>query len=247
MPPFILIHGAYHGGWCWRKTVDILRDQDIEVFTPTLTGLGDRSHLLTSVVDLSTHITDIVKLLEFEGLRDVELVGHSYAGMVISGVAEVAPDRIARLVYLDALVPLDGQTVFDILPGTKARSTQIIREGRTIRVITPPPPQAFGVVDPDDVAWVGSRLTPMPYRCYAEPIEISNAAATSISKTYLMCDIQSEGDLQKCHESGFERAGHSGWTRRKLSGPHDIMVTHPEELVENLLDMDGVLQVEPDA
>ena len=234
MPRFILIHGAYHGGWCWRKTVSILRGQDIEVFAPTLTGLGERNHLLTSDVNLSTHIADIVQFLRFEDLHDVDLIGHSYAGMVISGVAKIVPERIAHLTYLDALMSLDGQTVFDILPGTKARSTEITLAGRKIKVITPPEPQAFGVDDPADVAWVAPRLTPMPYKCYSEPIKLINAATTSIPIRYFICDTQSGGELEKSHENAFEMAGKPGWTRRRLSGPHDIMVTHPEELVTNL-------------
>jgi len=237
MRRFILIHGAYHGGWCWRKTVAILREHNVEVFCPTLTGLGERNHLLTSDVSLSTHIADIVQFLEFENLHDVELVGHSYAGMVISGVAQIVPERIAHLTYLDALVPLDGQTVFDILPGTEARSTEITLAGRTIKVITPPPPQAFGVDDPANVAWVTPRLTPMPYKCYAEPIKITNKATASIAKTYLICDIQSEGELQRCHESAFEMAKNPGWTRKRLAGPHDIMITHPTELANGLLEI----------
>ncbi len=234
---FVLIHGAYHGGWCWRKTVDILCGHRIEALTPTLTGLGERSHLLTGEIDLTTHITDIVQVLKFEDLHDVVLVGHSYAGMVISGVAEIIPERISHLVYLDAFVPLDGQTVFDILPGTKARAAEITWAGQKIKVITPPPPQVFGVDDPADVAWVSSRLTPMPYKCYEEPIKIHNKAVASIPKTYLICDIQSGGDLQKSHERAFEMAGKSGWESKRLAGSHDIMVTHPKELANYFLEI----------
>lgn len=234
---FVLIHGAYHGGWCWRKTLDILREQSVEALAPTLTGLGERSHLLTGETGLSTHIADIVQLFKFEDLHDVVLVGHSYAGMVISGVAEIIPERIAHLVYLDALVPLDGQTVFDILPGIKNRSTELILANRKIKVITPPPPQAFGVDNPVDVAWVASRLTPMPYKCYAEPIKIINAATDPISKTYFICEKQFGGELQKSHENAFEMAKNHGWARKILAGPHDIMITHPKELADNLLNI----------
>ncbi|MFH1039181.1 MAG: alpha/beta hydrolase family protein [PVC group bacterium] len=236
---FVLIHGAYHGGWCWRKIVDVLCEQSVEALAPTLTGLGERSHLLTGDVNLSTHITDIVQVLKFEDLHDVVLVGHSYAGMVISGVAEIIPERIAHLVYLDALVPLDGQTVLDILPGVESRAKEITLAGRKIKVITPPTPQAFGVDDPADVAWVAPRLTPMPYKCYAEPIKITNVATANIPKTYLICDIQLGGDLRQSHESAFERAKEAGWSYKRLAGPHDIMVTHPRELVDILLEIPG--------
>jgi pimeloyl-ACP methyl ester carboxylesterase len=234
---FILVHGAYHGGWCWRKTLDIFYEQSVEALAPTLTGLGEKSHLLTDNIGLSTHVADIVQIFKFEDLHDVVLVGHSYAGMVISGVAEIIPERIAHLVYLDALVPLDGQTVFDILPGTESRVKEIILAGQKIKVITPPDPQAFGVNNPDDIAWMANRLTPMPYKCYAEPIKINNIATENIPKTYLICDIQMRGELQQSHESAFARAKEAGWANKRLVGSHDIMVTHPRELANNLLEI----------
>lgn len=232
----ILIHGAYHGGWCWRKVVSPLRQRGVEVFTPTLTGLGERSHLLTPDVNLSTHIDDIVELVKFEDLANVALVGHSYAGMVISGVAEVIPERVDRLIYLDALMPMNGETVFDILPETKNRATETSRNGKTVKVISPPPPQAFGVEDSDDVKWVASRLTPMPYGCYDEPVKIANRDVDSIPKTFLLCKPpnveRARGHLAKA----YEMAKKTGWTRKVLPGPHDIMVTHPKELIDALLE-----------
>ena len=162
------------------------------------------------------------------------LVGHSYAGMVIAGVAQLVPERIAHLVYLDAFVPLDGQKVFDILAGTEARATDITWAGRKIRVITPPSPRVFGVDDPADLAWMEPQLTPRPYGCYAELIKIISAKTTAIPKTYLLAEIQAGGDLQKVHESAFETAREGGWTCKKVTGPHDMMVTHPRELADGL-------------
>ena len=235
MNDLILVHGAYQGGWCWQKVAPLLRRGGCEVITPTLTGLGDRSHLLSPETDCSTHVTDIVQLLNFENLQRAVLVGHSYGGMVISGVAEVVPERIARLIYLDAMVPLDGQCVFDILPGTKSRGSEITVSGRTVKVITPPDPHAFGVTDPADIAWMKSRLTPMPWRCYAEPMKIGSAGAARIPRTYLLCSAQSGDELKRSHGSAFERAQGAHWSRQIIAGPHDIMVTHPAELAQKIM------------
>lgn len=237
MHKYVLVHGAYHGGWCWRKISDIFRAQMVEAFYPTLTGLGDRIHLLTSDVGLSTHISDIVELIRFENLHDIILVGHSYAGMVISGVAEVIADRISHLVYLDALVPLNGQTVFDILPGTLSRAEEITISDQKVRVISSPGPRAFGVEDPVDIRWMAPRLTPMPYNCYAEQIKINESAGINIPRTYFLCSRQLGGELQCSHENAFERARKEGWRYKILSGSHDIMVTNPVELAEHLLDI----------
>jgi pimeloyl-ACP methyl ester carboxylesterase len=116
-PAFVLVHGAWHGGWCWKKVAPLLRAAGHDVFTPTLTGLGERVHLLASEIDLATHVDDVLGVLEYEDLTNVVLVGHSYGGMVISGVAERAGSRLARLVYLDAFLPENGKALRDYAPG----------------------------------------------------------------------------------------------------------------------------------
>src|SRR5947208_6414024 len=116
MATFVLVHGTGHGGWCWQKMVPLVRTAEHEVYTPTLSGVSDRSHLLDCGVDLTTHITDVASLLFYEDLSDVILVGHSYAGMVITGVAAKAPERLKQLVYLDAYLPDDGQSELDLWP-----------------------------------------------------------------------------------------------------------------------------------
>src|SRR5689334_15631432 len=121
MANYLLVHGAWHGGWCWRRVVPLLRAAGHEVFTPTLTGLGERVHLLTRDVGLDTHAQDVIGVLEYEDLRDVVLVGHSYGGMVITAVAERAAERLAHLVYLDAFVPRDGQSQMDLLGPSSSR------------------------------------------------------------------------------------------------------------------------------
>jgi len=236
MACFVLVHGAYHGGWCWEKVAPLLRRYAHEVHAPTLTGLGELKHLLSAKIDLPTHITDIVQFLSRNNLRQVILVGHSYAGMVISGVAEVVPDRIGRLIYLDAMVPHDGQCVFDIVPGTKLRAQEIAVSGHRVKIIIPPDPQAFGVTDPEDIAWMKPRLTPMPWKCYSEPITIVNPLALAIPKTYILCKEQAGGELQRSHERAFETAKGAGWQMKIITGPHDVMITQPGELARVLLE-----------
>ena len=140
MATFVLVHGAWHGGWCWKKVTPLLRAAGHEVYTPTLTGLGERAHLLTREVDLDTHIRDIINVLEYEELRDVILVGHSYAGMVIAGVADRVPARLAHLVYLDAFVPRDGQASLSLSPPELEAHlrAQALAEGDGWRVPAPP-------------------------------------------------------------------------------------------------------------
>ena len=115
---FVLVHGAWHGGWCWRRVADLLQARGHKVFAPTLTGLGERSHLLDAKVDLTMHVTDIVNLIKWERLNDIVLVGHSYGGMVITGVAERTGFSISSIVYLDAFVPENGQSVLDLVAGS---------------------------------------------------------------------------------------------------------------------------------
>ena len=114
MATYVLVHGGGHGGWCYQRVARLLRAQGHEVYTPTLTGLGERAHLLNAEVDLHRHVEDVAAVLHFEDLRDVILVGHSYGGMVITGAADWAADRVGKLVFLDAATPVNGQSLFDV-------------------------------------------------------------------------------------------------------------------------------------
>src|SRR4030042_5723313 len=147
MTTFVLVHGSFGGGWVWQKVTPLLRSQGQDVYTPRLTGLSDRSHLLDCGVNLTMHITDVASLLYYEDLSDVVLVGHSYAGMVITGVAANIPDRLKLLVYLDAYVPSDGQNEFELWP-TEARvaAQADMMAGSGLR--QPPPPAILGITDP---------------------------------------------------------------------------------------------------
>src|SRR4051794_4207860 len=155
MSTYLLVHGAWHSGQCWERVVPLLESAGHRVLTPTLTGYGDTAHLLSPEVGLDTHVDDIVGLITAEDLTEVVLVGHSYAGLVISAAANEVPDRIAQLVYLDAMVPEDGESAVDVMPTTQALIDHAVKSGGGWRIPPlpefPPPMGLFGVTDPADV------------------------------------------------------------------------------------------------
>ncbi len=191
MATYVLVHGGGHGGWCYQRVARILRANGHEVYTPTLSGLGERAHLLDARVDLNRHIDDVVAVLHFEDLRDVMLVGHSYGGMVITGVADRASDRVGRLVYLDAATPRNGESLVDVAgPVINAvRPYGEVVDGMEL-VLLPGADAGllYGVTDPDDLAWMAERLTPHPWACFAQPLELTNEAALwAIPQYHIVC------------------------------------------------------------
>jgi pimeloyl-ACP methyl ester carboxylesterase len=235
MKIFVLVHGAYHGAWCWQRVIPFFREKKITVLTPTLSGLGENAHLLSPSINLSTHITDVTSLLERENLREVVLVGHSYSGFVVAGVAERVPDRIGHLVYLDAMVPENGQKVFDVRNELRADVREISFNGKQVKVLPPHAPEVFGVTDPEDAAWVKALMVPTPAACYDEPLAITNPGARSLPKTYLLNEIQGSGSSGQLHLDAYEKARGDHWSRKKIPGPHDSMITHPKQLAKALI------------
>jgi pimeloyl-ACP methyl ester carboxylesterase len=231
---FVLVHGGRHGGWCWRKVSRLLRDAGHDVFAPTLTGVGERRHLARPDVGLSTHVEDVVALLEFEDLTEVVLVGHSYGGMVITGVVERSPERVARLVYLDALVPEPGECVLDLLTAelSAALPAWVASDGDGWRVPSGrSTPADYGVTDPEDAAWVAARLTDQPFRSYQEPLQATAKSAT-LPRTYVHCT-----QSQSIDPRNRERvAGAAGWSFRELATGHDLMVSAPRQTAALLLE-----------
>jgi len=224
---YVLVHGAWHGGWCWER----LREQlpGARVYTPTLTGLGERADLLSPAVSLRNHIDDVVQVLEGEDLRDVVLVGHSYAGMVVTGVAARVPDRLARLVYLDAVVPKSGQSLFDCSsPNFRNWVDEQVRsrgEGWRIPVA---PPQFLGLSDTADIDWVMSRLVPHPYRTFREPVPWQTGQERAVPRSYINCiGSKPRGGARSPQATGID-------DYYELSTGHDAMVTAPRELAELL-------------
>jgi pimeloyl-ACP methyl ester carboxylesterase len=220
---FVLVHGAWHGGWCWTKLTPLLRAAGHQVYTPTLTGLGERSHLLTSEVGLDTHIRDVTAVLEYEDLRDVVLVGHSYGGMVITGVAAAdAARRLAHLVYLDAFLPEPGRALTDYapVPPTKPDGWRV-----------PPPATArqFGVSDERDAAWTTARLGDQPLRAFTQPLPAATAVTSSVRRTFIQCTTA------RWFAEAAERARRQGFQSRELlSAGHDAMLSQPGALARLL-------------
>jgi len=220
---FVLVHGAWLGGWCWKKVIPRLRAAGHEVFAPTLTGLGERSHLLTPGVDLETHIEDIVAVLEYEDLTNVVLVGHSYAGMVIAGVAQRAAPRLSELVYLDSFLPENGKFLNDYLPVPHSSV-----DGWRVEPLGPP--TAFGVSSELDIAWMTPRLGAQPERTFSQPIDLSAARTSALRQTFIHCSHF------PCFVEAAERAKRQGFRFFELiSANHCPMITQPAELVRILL------------
>lgn len=242
MATYVLVHGAWHGGWCWWKVTPRLQAAGHTVYTPTLTGLGERAHLGHADVGLGTHVQDVVSVVECEDLAEVVLVGHSYGGMAISGVAERVPERLAHLVYLDAFVPADGQALLDLVPpqGRPGMEARVRAEGDGWRLagrLPMPWSQAvqedYHVTDPAEVAWMSARLGPQPFKTFTEPVRLTSAAAAALPRTYIRCVNGVNPAFDRAAEHA--RQPGSGWRHVELPTWHDAMVTLPEPLVDALL------------
>lgn len=233
MTTFILLHGMWHGGWCWQKVTLLLRGAGHEVYTPTLTGLGERVHLANPEIGLDTHIQDIVNLVRFEDLTEVILVGHSFGGSLLPIIAEKIPDLIAHLVNLDGPLPEDGKALKDligdywdyiqknaILPGDEWR-------------IQPIAEWTFGVSGLD-LAWMQSKLTPHPLKPLTTPLTLTNPAARAIPRTYISCNEGATAEDVAAEETKFNSLG---WQYRHLPTGHDAMITMPKALTKILLEL----------
>jgi pimeloyl-ACP methyl ester carboxylesterase len=230
MATFVLVHGAWHGGWCWRFVRPLLRRAGHEVFAPSLTGLGERKHLARPDIDLDTHIEDIVSLLEMEDLAEVVLVGHSYGGMVITGAADRARSRIKRLVYLDAFFPENGKCTLDyVVPERAARMRE---EGEKLGNVTPPPLSLWGLTKPEHIDFVKPREVRHPYRAMSQRIVLRNEAALArLPKTFVYCSSPATGSFDAfAAKYRSDRA----WKFFELKTGHDAMILMPEQVAEIL-------------
>ncbi len=216
---FVLVHGSWHGGWCWKKLTPYLVKKGHICFAPTLSGMGERFHIATFNMGLSVHIQDIANLLEFEDLNNVVLVGHSYTGMVITGVAEKS-SRISKLVYLDAIVPEHGQSMFSIMDGLEA---QFRRNADAKGMVPSWAPEDFGVTDPRDIAWMKSRLTPMPILTHQEKLDAPKMNAKKLPRYFVHCTQFGLGDFA-------EKLRREGGSVFDLDSGHDAMIIEPEKL-----------------
>lgn len=233
MATYVLVHGGGHGGWCYQRVARILRAQGQEVYTPTLTGLGEREHLLSPDVDLDMHITDVVKVLQFEDLRDVILVGHSYGGMVITGVADRATDRVGHLVFLDAATPENGQSLVDVAGPLMYMAREAGREVDGIELVLFPgtdPLSFYGVTDPEQIEWMKTKLTPHPWKCFEQKLVMDNEPAMrKIPQTHIVCtDTLPTRDVETIKQLSEGRL----WD---VDTGHDLMISEPEAVAELLM------------
>ncbi|MBX3498182.1 MAG: alpha/beta fold hydrolase [Alphaproteobacteria bacterium] len=216
---FVLIHGAWHGAWCWQLLTPLLEARGHEVIAPTLAGMGERAGELSADITLDTHIDEVVDLLDRRRVQNAVLVGHSYAGVVISGVADRVPHRLRRLVFLDAVIVENGQS----LGGTR-------QSGRAA-ALPPMPASAFGVIDASERAWVESNLTPHPANTFATPLRLANPLGNGLRCIYVACTRPAMASVGRYLQMARSRLG---WQVEELATGHDAMVTAPSPLA-NLL------------
>ena len=195
---FVLVHGGWHGGWCWRRVTDQLQAKGHKVYTPTLTGLGERSHLMSALITLDTHITDVVNVIKWEDLNNVVLVGHSYAGFVISGVAERTPHSIGSIVFVDAFPPENGQKVVDL--GRPELSATTFAAAEKNEVSRPVPPAKSIGVNEKDQPWVDAKMTPHTL-VSLQPIALSGARDKVAKKTYIRATANPQATFERHFQS----------------------------------------------
>jgi len=235
MAIYVLVHGGGHGGWCYQPVARLLRAKGHEVYAPSLTGLADREHLMSAEIDLNTHITDIVKLLQYEDLHDVVLVGHSYGGMVITGVADRAIDRVANVVYLDAAYPMNGQSLVDVAGEfmQAARNKSRVVDG--IELVLFPgedPMNYYGVTDPDQIVWMKPKLTPHPWKCFDTKLVLNNEEAMRrIPQSFILSSVQTKLLNDEMRAGLMALCEGRLW---EIPTGHDLMISEPEATADAL-------------
>ena len=230
---FVLVHGAWHGGWCWRRVIAILRSAGHVVFAPTLTGFGERVHLTRDGLTIEDFATDIVNVIEAEELINVILAGHSYGGNVVSAVADRVPERLKHLVYIDTLVLKNGESGFSVLdPAIVAQRIESAEKTSGGLTIPPPPPEAFGVSDLADAEWLRRQLTPLPLNCYRAAIRLEHSLGNGVKKTYVACTNPVYQPAVRTHDWVKSQ---NDWRYLELPTAHDAMVTDPEGLAQILV------------
>lgn len=229
---FVLVHGTWHGGWCWRRVADALEQKGHKVYTPTLTGVGDRSHLLTKDVTLTTHVDDVVNLVRWEDLKDIVLVGHSSAGFVITQAAEQIGPSVASIVYLDAFVPQAGDNLISLAnPGPRKSLEEAVARGD---LAAKPIPAAAFKVNEKDRAWVDAKCTPHPLAAVVAKVTAAGARDKIARKTY----IRSGFDSPVFDQTLARMQAAQGWkTYEVRASGHDVMIDMPDRLVEILIEV----------
>ena len=231
-PHFILVHGAWHGGWVWKEVKESLQKQGYNVTCPTQTGLGEKKHLLSLKITIDTFIDDIVNHILIEDLSNIILVGHSFAGSTISGVADRLKDRINRLIYLDAVILSNGQSPFDIAPDSIVKERIALAQNSENQMSIPPPsPEDFGVFDQRKVITLAKNLTPHPISTFQSKLNITNEIGNGLPLSYIFCT----NPIYKPLESSREIVRQKKWPMFELNASHDAMYTHPKETLNLLM------------
>ena len=221
---FVLVHGAWHGGWCWGSVADLLRAEGHSVFAPTLTGCGERVHLASAEITLQTHVTDLLAMLYYENITDIVLVGHSYAGFVISQLASEAAEQMQCLIYLDAFLPEPGQSFADL---TGENLGQIADRGRVAPMLNV---EELGIIEPALQAFVGNRLTPHPLGALEQKVDFDAEILSTIPRVFIQSSGLFAAEAEKAASLGF----HVG---KINDAGHDVMLTQPVQLAEMLLNI----------
>ena len=228
---FVLVHGLWHGGWCWDRVSPILRARGHEVTAITHTGLGERCHLLSADITVDTFVADVVNTLVWRDLSDVVLVGHSFGGIPITGAADAVPERIGKLVYLDAAVVEDGESWFGLLPEDIADARRKQGEESSGGVSLPVAPvENFDVTDPGDKAFLEARLTPHPMGTFTTPLRLNNPVGNGLPVAYIACTAPAYPPAEGSHA----RARAKDWPYFELATGHDAMVTAPGDTADLL-------------
>jgi pimeloyl-ACP methyl ester carboxylesterase len=227
---YVLVHGAWHGGWCWKRVTPLLRAAGHDVYTPTLTGLGERAHLGGLDTNLDVHIQDVLMTIQAEELSDIILVGHSYAGMVVTGVADRIPSLIKHLIYLDAFVPENGKSLVDYV--APERQAGFIKVGRETGYVTSLPMRLLGVTDPEDTAWVSRRLVKQSFQTFSQPVRLFNVGEPRFPRTYIYCSQPPTGSFDRFADT---IKNNPKWTFHEMKTGHDAMITDPDGLTKILL------------
>ena len=227
MATIVLTHGAWSSAWAWKKMRPLMHAAGHTFFTPSYTGLGERHHLTNPNIDLEIHISDVLGVLEYEDLHDIVLMGHSYGGMVSTGVADRARDRIKLLVYLDAFVPRDGQALADLVPPEqRARMKESAQANHGLVSSNPPP----GDTSPEDLAWISKYRRAQPLKCFEQPVGLQGEI--TVPRAYIQC--MRYADKGPFNQFAERAKTHAGWKFYELDASHSPNVTNPQGLMKVL-------------
>jgi pimeloyl-ACP methyl ester carboxylesterase len=229
---FVFVHGAFHGGWCWTRVTRPLQAAGHVTYSPSQTGLADRRHLLSAEITMDTFVADIENLIESEELHDVVLVSHSLGGRTAVGVADRIPERLAHLVFLDAVIPMAGDRLESMSQNERQARVQLAVDFDGGLSIPPPPARALGLTDPGDIAWVDRRMTPQPLSVERSPLTLRHDVGNGVPVTYLHCV---DPRLPIVGASAAYARSRPGWAYAQLDCGHDAMVSDPGLVVTELL------------